>query len=510
MNNSEKAHKDGLEDEKAFLETLITDETVIDNQERFPEVKDTEASRIAPKSSAQQPLWAGKIMGRFKLLRLIGKGSMGFVIQAEDINLKRLVALKILRKHFLTNEKVKMIVEQFLREARAAASIDHPNIVRVFEINQNAGWWYIAMEMVAGKSLKEIIKAAGALPVSRACPIIADVAVGLEAAHKLGVIHRDIKPSNILVTRNGHGKVSDFGLVRIDDPNDPHDIYSRQSIGTPHYISPEMIRCETISSAVDIYSLGATLYHILTGRTPYNAKKIKDLLKQHLNADPPNLQQYLPGCSPKLTSLIQRMMAKDPDSRPTASEVAAILHAESIIVPSETSGIIDPESSTYVTQLDGVQQKTKTSMQETTGQYIETSLWKKLSLLPVKYKILSRVLLSLVVLLIIAGLIFRLYVFINPPGQDRRDVSKLFPKAPVSYNTGTIKTVTSLPQTLTDVPAFSWIGKVDISDFNFVASKSGRYFYSIGDERAVLIRADQFIGYQTTEQALKDGKQPAP
>ncbi len=509
MDNSKKAHQDGLGDEKAFSETLITDETLIDNQERFPEIKDKEAGSTAPKSPAQQPLWAGKIMGHFKLLRLIGKGSMGLVIQAEDINLKRIVALKVLRKPFLKNEKGKKIVEQFLREARAAASIEHPNIVRVFEINQNAGWWYIAMEMVAGNSLKEIIKAAGALPVSRACPIIADVAVGLEAAHKLGVIHRDIKPSNILVTRGGHGKVSDFGLVRIDDPNDPHDIYSRQSIGTPHYVAPEMIRCETISSAVDIYSLGATLYHVLTGRTPYNAKKIKDLLKQHLNADPPNLQQYLPGCSLNLASLIQRMMAKDPDSRPTASEVAAILHAESIAVPSETSGIIDPESSTLVTQFDGIQQKTRIPIQETTKQYIETTLSKKLSLCPIKHKMLCRVLFGLVILFIISGLIFWLYTIKNPPGQDRRDVSKLFPKAPVNYGTGTTEIVTSLPQTLTDVPAFSWKGKVDISDFNFVASKSGRYFYSIEDKRAVLIRADQFIGYQTTEQALKDGKQPA-
>jgi hypothetical protein len=115
-----------------------------------------------------------------------------------------------------------------------------------------------------------------------------------------------------------------------------------------------------------------------------------------------------------------------------------------------------------------------------------------------------------VILFIIAGLVLWLNVNKNPPRQDRRDISKLFPKAPVNYGTGTTEITTSLPQTLTDVPAFSWKGKVDISDFNFIASQSGRYFYSIGDKRAVLIRADQFIGYQTAEQALKDGKQPAP
>ena len=162
-------------------------------------------------------------MGHFKLLRLIGQGAMGMVIQAEDINLRRIVALKVLRKQLTTGEKGKKAVEQFLREARAAAALEHPNIVRVFEINQHAGWWYIAMEMVEGNSLQAIVKATGCLPPMRACPIIADAAQGLEAAHELGMIHRDIKPGNILVSRNGRGKLTDFGLVRIEDPSDPDD-----------------------------------------------------------------------------------------------------------------------------------------------------------------------------------------------------------------------------------------------------------------------------------------------
>jgi serine/threonine protein kinase len=184
---------------------------------------------------------------------------MGLVIQAEDVHLKRIVALKVLRKQLATSERGKKSIEQFIREARAAALIEHPNIVRVYEVNQHGEWWYIAMEMVTGNSLQAIVKAAGPLPASRACPIIADAATGLQVAHELGMIHRDIKPGNILVTRNGHGKVSDFGLVRIDDPDDPVDSYERQSIGTPYFMAPEIIRRGTIGPAVDIYSLGGTL-----------------------------------------------------------------------------------------------------------------------------------------------------------------------------------------------------------------------------------------------------------
>jgi eukaryotic-like serine/threonine-protein kinase len=507
MDDLKKINNSGMEDETAFAETLITDQTLADGQEHSPKVNNSETNTNVEKTVSKQPAWVGKNMGHFKLLRLIGRGSMGMVIQAEDINLKRIVALKVLRKQFLTNGNEKNAIEQFLREARAAAAIEHPNIVRVFEINQHSGWWYIAMEMVAGTSLKEIIKAAGALPVSRACPIIADVAVGLQAVHKLGIIHRDIKPSNILVTRNGHGKVSDFGLVRIDDPNDPFDIFAQQSIGTPLYIAPEIVRRETISTAVDIYSLGATLYHTLTGHPPYIAKKINDILNQHLNADPPNLQKYLSDCSLNLASLIQRMMAKEPDSRPAAAEVAAILHSESIVIAPETSGIIDTESSTLITP--GILKKNKILPQETIRKHFLIPLFKRFNLLTVKYKMLWGVLFASVIILFL-GLVFFLYTTRNQPRQYRRSLRKLFPESPSSYGIENPDISTSLPSISTDIPAFSWKDKVDVSTFKFVASKSGHYFYSIEDKRAVLIRADQFIGYQAIEQAIKDGKEPAP
>ncbi len=507
MDDSKQKYDGEQDEEKDFPDTLFTDQTIAYNQDSSPKVHDTGINSSVGKSVSEQPKWIGKKMGHFKLLRLIGRGSMGLVIQAEDINLKRIVALKILRKELLTNENEKKAIEQFLREARAAASIEHPNIVRVFEINQHAGLWYIAMEMVAGNSLKQIIKAAGALPVSRACPIIADVAVGLQVAHSMGIIHRDIKPSNILVTRNGHGKVSDFGLVRVDDPNDPLDIFANKSIGTPLYASPEIIRHETISPAIDIYSLGATLFHTLTGRPPYTAKKIKDILDQHLNAEPPNLKQFLPDCSINLSSLISRMMAKTPESRPTAAEVAAILNTESIPISSDLSGTIDVDGSTL--GMPGIAKIIRTQLQEPVREKFPVSLLNRFKLLTVKYKIFWSIL-SALFILIVFSLIFFLNTIRKQPKQDREAINKLFPNAPSNYGVENPESIISSQPVFNEIPSFSWKNKIDASNYRFVASKTGHYFYPIEDKRAILIRADQFIGYQTIEQAQKDRKELAP
>ena len=362
------------------------------------------------------------------------------------------------------------------------------------------------MEMVSGNSLKQIIKAAGTLPVSRACPIIADVAVGLQVAHNLGIIHRDIKPSNILVTRNGHGKISDFGLVRVDDPNDPFDVFANKSIGTPLYAAPEIIRREIISPAIDIYSLGATLFHTLAGRPPYIAKKIKAILNQHLNSEPPDIREYLPDCSPNLASLIKRMMAKEPQARPIAAEVAAILNPESISISPDTSGSFDIDASTL--GMPAIGRKNSISQKELIRENFVTSFLKKFDILTHKQKIFWESFFLFLILLLVV-LFFFLNTTNHNPKLNRKSLSKLFPKAPASYGAGNPDYV-SLPSLLTNVPGFSWKNKVDASGFKFVASKTGYYFYSIEDGRAVLIRADQFIGYKSVEDAIKDGKKPAP
>jgi eukaryotic-like serine/threonine-protein kinase len=509
MDEPIKEPKAGLEDEKAFADTLASDPGVAEKPESAPEAKSGETPPAAAKPDSKQPPWVGRIMGHFKLLRLIGEGSMGLVIQAEDIHLKRIVALKVLRKQLATGQRGKKAIEQFIREARAAASIEHPNIVRVYEINQHGDWWYIAMEMVTGNSLHAIVKAAGPLPAARACPIIADAATGLQVAHELGMIHRDIKPGNILVTRNGHGKISDFGLVRVDDPNDPFDSYARQSIGTPYFMAPEIIRRGTIGPAVDIYSLGGTLYYVLTGRPPYTADTVKDILRQHLHADPPNLQWDLSYDAPNLTSLVRRMMAKQPDVRPTAAEVAAILHSEAIAAAPESPGFAVSGGSTLGTEWQGLAQKSGTALSSST---VSVSASPSRGLEWIRSKLATRwgVVSALAILLILCGLAFWLFQPKAPPRQDRRAVSRLFPDAPESYGTRPPGFVPVPSGIGTEVPGFSWKGKVDSSGFRYIAARTGRYFYSIDDKRAILIRADQCVGYPTAEQARGDGKQPAP
>ena len=510
MDEPKPPQKPGLEDEKAFADTLATDPGVADKPGPAPEGKAAGAAPAAAKPDSKQPPWVGRIMGHFKLLNLIGEGSMGLVIQAEDIHLKRIVALKVLRKQLATGERGKKAIEQFLREARAAASIEHPNIVRVYEINQHGDWWYIAMEMVTGNSLQAIVKAAGPLPASRACPIIADAATGLQVAHELGMIHRDIKPGNILVTRNGHGKVSDFGLVRVDDPNDPFDSYERQSIGTPYFMAPEIIRRETIGPAVDIYSLGGTLYYVLTGRPPYNADTVKELLKQHLHADPPNLQWDLSYDAPNLTALVRRMMAKKPQDRPTAAEVAAILHGEAIAAAPESTGFAGPGGSTLGTDWLGLAQKTATSLSSSTVQSISATPSKGSGWFRSKIGTRWGVVSALAILLVLCGLAYWLFQLKTPPRQDRLAVARLFPDAPESYGTRPPGFVPVPSRIGADVPGFSWKGKMDVTGVRYIAAKSGRYFYSIDDPRAIPIRADQCVGYLTAEQAKADNKQLAP
>ncbi len=495
-----KSQNAGLDDENGFAETLITEGQ---DPEALTDIPGTPVSKAEPDKN--RPSWAGKIMGHFKLLRPLGEGVMGLVILAEDTNLKRIVALKVLRKKYATGENGKNAVEQFLREARAAAAIEHPNIVRVYEINQHAGWWYIAMEMVAGNTLREIVRAAGALSVAQACPIIADAAIALQAAHELGIIHRDIKPSNIMVTRNGRGKVSDFGLVRVDDPDDPVDNYEHQSVGTPFYMAPEIIRREAVSPAVDIYSLGATLYYTLTGQPPFGAVKIKELFQQHLHAEPPDLRQTLPGCSEKLALLIQRMLAKSAGDRPNAAEVAAMLRAESISFVGDSLGTGGPGGSTLGTEWQGLLSKSHTAIPDQTGLTGITAVSTWLGSLKTPRTLILLVIMGVLGL---GGLGYRWYAS-RQPVENIQAVDKLFPQAPIHYGVRDSGTVPD-PQPIETTPDFSWVGKVDTTGIQYVASKSGRTYYAISDPRALLIRADQFIGYDNANQAVRDGKQPAP
>ncbi len=451
---------------------------------------------------AVPPSWTGKVLGHFKLLRKIGEGRMGMVIQAQDTTLHRIVALKVLNKRLPGVDEAQRVT-QFLREARAAAQIEHPNVVRIYEINQHSGWWYIAMEMIEGGNLRSMIKGGGPLSPPRACSFIADAADALCVAGAMGIIHRDIKPTNLMLTRQGRCKLTDFGLVRIDDPNDPFD-FTDKAVGSPQFMAPEMIGRKAITAAVDVYSLGNTLYYALVGEAPYTGSSIDEILKKHLSAPVPDIRARVAHCPASLATLIARMMAKSPNERPSAADVAAALRAETVGANVEDSGvagaigssILQQSASTILAQEHSGISSSVLAPAEPAGQ----SQWT-----PRFIAIATAVTLMVLAILFAAVTIFR------TRGFQKTDMGGFFSDAPATYG---VLAHSVLPREVTAAAdgsfKFNWVGKVETGDIRFVASRAGRYFYPIASADALLIRADNFVGYKTEAQAVADGKSPAP
>ncbi len=274
----------------------------------------------------KQRQWIGKILGHFKLKSLLGEGSMGVVFEAQDIHLHRTVALKILRRRIVgtsENDRVTM----FLREARAAAAINHPNIVQIHEIANLQGWWCLAMEYLDAGNLHSLTKTSGSLPHTRFCSVFADAAQGLNEAHDAGIIHRDIKPQNLMLTRKGRCKVADFGLVKFDDPNDLFHVNSR-AVGTPQYLAPEIMLRKPATGASDVYSLGCAMYFCLAARPPYLTADRKEYYDLHLKSPIPDVRDLCPSASESIAKLIMQAMAKRPADRPTAIQIAHALTTE--------------------------------------------------------------------------------------------------------------------------------------------------------------------------------------
>ncbi|MDP6544936.1 MAG: serine/threonine-protein kinase [Phycisphaerae bacterium] len=493
----------GLEDEAAFEASMVFgadseevgDETIV--------LPGDQCAGQAVIPEGKQPGWLGKTLGHFKLLRLIAEGSMGIVIQAMDVNLHRIVALKVLRKRIVGFDD-RQRVDQFLREARAAARLDHPNVVRIYEINEHGGWWYIAMEMVEGGSVKQIIKAAGGMPPGRACPVIADAAVALAAGHSLGIIHRDVKPGNLMVTRGGHCKLTDFGLVRLYDPNDPFD-FTTGPVGTPQFVAPEVIRDHRSASASDVYSLGGTLYYALTGHPPYVGAKVSRILNQHLDGPPPELSKYIPDCPQSLNKLVHWAMAKDPAQRPVAADFASALRSEAIDWRGgDSAAALGSGSGSSVfghPSLAG-------GSPATSGSGTLATVAARTARSPRTWITIGCAVVALLGVLV-------LWMLFGPKGPDggpvdtrATDITGRFPESPPTYGVLAPGAVSAPGLPTPPAPSFSWVGKRDTTGLRFVASKRGRYFYPIEHPVAQLIRSDDFVGYKSFEAARSDGKIP--
>jgi len=250
-------------------------------------------------------------IGHYRIVAELGRGGMGIVYKAHEESLNRFVAIKVLGEH-LTEDPDH--VERFLREARSAASLNHPNIVQIYAVSEEDGRHFFAMEYVSGRSLQQILRSSGPLDPIQVAKIALQTASGLRAAHEQGIIHRDIKPANLLIDDRGLVKIADFGLALVTG-GVSRLTATGMFMGTPGYLSPEQCLDQDPDHRTDIYSLGVTLYEALSGKVPFTADSPLALLRQIVEIEPPDLGELNPDVDPELRTIVARMMAKDRDLR---------------------------------------------------------------------------------------------------------------------------------------------------------------------------------------------------
>jgi eukaryotic-like serine/threonine-protein kinase len=253
-----------------------------------------------------------EIFGDYRIVEHIGAGGMGIVYKAINVPLNRAVALKVLPSTWRGGKPAYR--ERFAREARAAAKIEHPNVVRVLRAGQIGEDCFIESEYVEGRNLREVITQRGRLDPDHAVGVLRDVAAGLAAVHAHGLVHRDVKPANILTDADGRAKIADFGLVR-DQEDDSSLTLPGGVLGSPQYMSPEQCAGKPVDLRSDIYSLGITFYHMLTGKPPFCATTPLAILRQHIDQDIPSASTIVQDLPVWVCGLLERMLAKAPEER---------------------------------------------------------------------------------------------------------------------------------------------------------------------------------------------------
>ncbi len=267
-------------------------------------------------------------LGPYAVLKMLGEGGMGVVFQARDTKLDRLLALKVLRPEQAANEHAR---RRFLQEAKIVAALQHDNIITIYQVGEERGLPFFAMQLLQGTPLDRLLKEKGRLPTPDVVRIGRQVAEGLAVAHERNLIHRDIKPGNVWLEHapgqtNYRVKILDFGLARNVTNDGQHLTRTGVIMGTPGYMAPEQARSTGADHRCDLFSLGCVLYHMLAGREPFRGDDVMAVLMQLALENPPPITDFNPDAPYFLTHLIERMMAKNPDDRPaTAAEVASIL-----------------------------------------------------------------------------------------------------------------------------------------------------------------------------------------
>jgi predicted Zn-dependent protease len=266
---------------------------------------------------------SGRQLGPYRLLREIGSGGMGTVYEAEDVRLGRRVAVKVLPAGYSCDPTAK---ERFLREARAASTVDHPNLCTVHDVGESDDRIYIVLSLYEGETLRERLRR-GPLPPAEARDVALQVARGLARAHEAGITHRDLKPANVMLTRRGEVKILDFGIARLE--GDGASLTRTGALwGTPAYMSPEQARGEPVDRRTDVWSLGVLLYEMTAGRRPFGGETVQAVLSAILVAEPEPLAHVCLGVPPDLARVVTRALAKDPAERhASAAELLADLEA---------------------------------------------------------------------------------------------------------------------------------------------------------------------------------------
>ncbi|HLF74600.1 MAG TPA: protein kinase [Anaerolineales bacterium] len=273
-----------------------------------------------------QPTWIGRTLsGRYKIEALLGQGGMSAVYKATDPNLKRAVAIKLIHPHLSTDPS---FVMRFESEASAVASLRHPNIVQVYDFNNDGGVYYMVLEFIPGETLQDRMKRISdtgrQLSVQDVLKFTINICEAVGYAHQRGMVHRDIKPANIMLDTQGQAILMDFGIVKILG-GDSHTS-TGAVVGTARYMSPEIIRGEVADHRSDIYSLGVTLFEMLSGRPPFVADSAMTLMMMHLNDPVPDVRDFRQDVRPELVDVLERCLAKDRGDRyQSAAEMAADL-----------------------------------------------------------------------------------------------------------------------------------------------------------------------------------------
>jgi serine/threonine protein kinase len=251
-------------------------------------------------------------LGRYEVLGELGQGAMGVVYKAKDPLIDRVVAIKTINLSLAMDEKEEY-EGRFYQEAKAAGRLNHPNIVTIYDVGKSGDIAYIAMEFLEGRELRDILNEGALLPVDQVLNIVAQVAQGLAYAHEHDIVHRDVKPSNIMVIRDGHAKITDFGIARMASAS--VRTQTGMVLGSPKYMSPEQVMGKSIDQRSDIFSLGVMLYEMLTGQAPFNGENVNAIMYQTLNAIPAPPNMLNPDVPEMVNFIVAKALAKGVEDR---------------------------------------------------------------------------------------------------------------------------------------------------------------------------------------------------